>query len=219
MSSTSIPSTEAVPAAPGPGARLVNVIVDPVAAFDRIATSAPWLLAFTATVFLRFASLFVFYRPSVTSLKLLGGVVFQLTTVAPLLVVASLVIWLAARVARTGVSWRIAFSIATHTLFAYTLATIAIASAAGALLTASSDVDVRNPPFTNPASLASESSGHLTHALLGELDVRSAYAISLVWVGIRGAEPRASRARLAGVVIAIAAVRLAGVVAAGLLSR
>jgi hypothetical protein len=218
MSSISIPSTDARPAAPGPGARLVNVIVDPVAAFDRIATSAPWLLAFTATVFLRFASLFVFYHPLVTPLKLLGGVVFQLTTVAPLLVVASLVIWLAAKAGRIGVSWRIAFSIATHTLFAYTLATIAIASVAGALLPASSDVDVRNPPFTNPASLASESSG-LTRALLGELDVRSAYAISLVWVGIRGAEPRASRARLAGVVVAIAVVRLAGVVGAGLLSR
>ena len=77
--------------------RLFNLTVDPASAFQGIANDAPWFLAFVAAVALRLGSLFIFYRPTTTPLKLLVGVVFQITTVAPQLLLASALVWLAAK--------------------------------------------------------------------------------------------------------------------------
>ena len=196
---------------PSPVARLANIIVDPAGAFRGISTNAPWALAFLALVTLRFGSLFAFYRPAVTPVKLIGGVAFQIATVAPPVVLASLVLWLAAKFWRLDMRWASAVSVVVHTCVAYALATIAIASVAGAVLPASADVDLRNPPFTNPSTLLAGSVGHVARAVIAELDIRSVYALVLVSLGLRGAAPTASREVITRVTVSVLTVRIAGV--------
>jgi hypothetical protein len=216
-STHSVMATKAPLDVPSPVARLVNVIVDPGAAFRGISTNAPWTLAFLVLVTLRFVSLFAFYRPAVTPLKLIGGIAFQIATVAPPVVLASLILWLVANVWRLEMSWASAVSVAVHTCFAYTLATVAIASVAGAILPASADVDLRNPPFTNPSALLSGSAGHVARAIVAELDIRSVYALVLVSLGLRAAAPAGSREAIARAVASVVTVRIAGVVGLQLL--
>jgi hypothetical protein len=193
-------------------ARLVNVIVDPAAAFRGISDSAPWGVAFVAAVALRFGSLFIFYRPSVTPLKLIGGVLFQIATIAPLLLVSAAVIWLVSRVWRVALAWASSFSVVTHIYVAYTLATIAIASVTGALLPESTEVDLRSPPFTNFAGLLPDSEHQLLQRLVAEADVRSLYAVALLWIGLRGAASATTRLVVAKVIATVLVVRVVGVI-------
>lgn len=199
------------------GARLLNLVVDPVAAFRGIGAHPRWALALAVAVAIRFASLFAFYRPALTPLKVVAGLLFQVATVIPTVLFASLVVWLAGMVWRLRVSWTPAFSVVMHVYVAYTLATIAFAGVAGALLPESADVDLRHPPFTNFAPLLVTSTSEVLLSLARELDVRSAYALLLLWLGLRGAVPNAARSDVASAVAAIAVVRLAGVTALALL--
>jgi hypothetical protein len=200
-----------------PGARLINVIVDPPAAFRGIADESPWALAFVAVVVVRIASLFVFYHPEVTPFKLIASVVFQVGTVAPLLLASGGILWVSARARGVALRWGSAFSIAAHVYVAYTLATVAIASVAGALLPDSADVELRSPPFTNLAPLAAGVAHPLVPRMAAEADVRSFYVLWLLWLGIRGAAPAEPRRRIAGVLGTIVAIRIVGVVTASLL--
>jgi hypothetical protein len=196
-----------------PSARLVNLVVDPVAAFRGIGVHPRWALAFMIAVALRFGSLFAFYRPTATPLKVVAGLLFQLATITPAVLLASLAVWLAARVWRVGVSWASTFCVVTHVYVAYTLATIVFASVSGALLPESADVDLRNPPFTNFAWLLADSTPESVRTLVRELDVRSVYAMLLLWTGLRGAAPNAVRYDVTTAVATIVLVRLTGVVA------
>ncbi len=199
------------------GARLINLLVDPIAGFRGIGDDPTWALAVLVAIVARFGSLFVFYRPAVTPVKLIAGLVFQLATVVPTVLFASLVVWLAAKVCRVGVRWGPAFSVVTHVYVAYTLATVAFASVAGALLPESADVDLRSPPFTNLTSQLGESAPEVVRSLVEELDLRSAYVLLLLWLGLRGAAPDAPRSATAKGIATIAVVRLAGVITASLL--
>ena len=194
-------------------ARLVNLVVDPLAAFRAIGLHPRWALAFVIAIALRFGSLFVFYRPTTTPLKVVAGLLFQLASVTPAVLLASLAVWLAARVWRVGVSWTATFSVITHVYVAYTLATIAFAGVAGALLPQTVDVDLRNPPFTNFASLLGDSTPDVGRSVVRELDVRSVYAVWLLWIGLRGAAPNAARYDVTTAVATIVLARLTGVVA------
>jgi hypothetical protein len=162
-------------------------------------------------------SLFAFYRPAITPLKLVTGLLFQLVTIAPALLFVALVVWLAARVCRVSVSWTPAFAVVTHVYVAYTLATIAFASVAGAVLPESADVDLRHPPFTNFAMLLDDATPEVIRHLVGEVDVRSAYALLLLWLGLRGAAPNAARHGVTGAVATIVVIRVVGVVTLSLL--
>jgi len=196
---------------PSSASRLANLIVDPVSAFRGIAQASPWALAFLAAISVRFGSLFVFYQPAITPLKLVGGLAFQVTSVLPQLLVASALVWVVAKMRRLDVGWSATFSIVTHTYVAYTIATIAVASFAGAVLPDSTDIDLRSPPFTNLASLVA-GRGDLTQRIFAELDIRSVYAIVLLWLGLRAAAPGAPRSAIARVIATVAAIRLGGVV-------
>ena len=197
--------------------RLVDLIVDPAKAFHGIAHHEPWAAAFVAAVTLRFGSLIAFYQPTITTGKLVGGIVFQIGTVAPPILLGSMVVWLAARVWGLRVRWRTLFSIVTHVYVAYALATIAAASVAGAILPDSVELDLRNPPFMNFASLLADSDRELARRLVTELDLRAAYAVALLWVGLRGAVPSESPAAAGRVVATVAVVRLASVAAVQLM--
>jgi hypothetical protein len=199
------------------GARLANLLVDPVSAFRGIGTHPQWVLAFVTVIALRMGSVFAFYRPAITPLKVVTGTLFQLVTIAPALLFASLVVWLAAKVSRVSASWTPAFSVVTHVYVAYTLATIAFASVAGALLPESAEVDLRHPPFTNFEPLLADATPEVIRRVVGEVDVRSAYALLLLWLGLRGAAPNAARHAVTSAVAAIAVVRLTGVVTLALL--
>jgi hypothetical protein len=201
----------------GAGVRLANLVVDPVDAFRGIACDPSWRLAFLAAVGVRFGSLFVFYEPSVTPIKALGGLLLQVLTVAPTVLLSSLVVWLVARVWRVNVAWATAFSILMHVYVAFTLATLAFSSVAGALLTESVDVDLRNPPFTNLTSLVGGTDSDVVRTLAGEMDVRSTYVLVLLWLGLRGAAPDAPRSAIARALLTIAVVRVVGVTAVSLL--
>jgi len=201
----------------GAGVRLVNLVVDPVDAFRGIACDPSWRLAFLAAVGVRFGSLFVFYEPSVTPIKALGGLLLQVLTVGPTVLLSSLVVWLVARVWRVNVAWATAFSILVHVYVAFTLATLAFSSVAGALLTESVDVDLRNPPFTNLTWLVGGTDSDVVRTLAGEMDVRSAYVLVLLWLGLRGAAPDAPRSAIARALLTIAVVRVVGVTAVSLL--
>jgi len=196
-----------------PSLRLLNVVVDPPTAFRGIDEDPRWGLAFLAVVTLRFGSLFAFYRPMVTPLKVLGGLLFQVSAVGPPLLLAATVLWVAARMAELRVKWRVSYSIVTHVYVAYTLATVLIASAAGAFLPQSIDVDLRNPPFTNLRFLAGDTANHVVRKLLEQIDIRSAYALLLVWLALRQAVARAERRAVTGAVTIFAAVRVLTVVA------
>ena len=201
----------------GAGVRLVNLVVDPVDAFRGIVCDPSWRLAFLAAVGVRFGSLFVFYEPSVTPIKALGGLLLQVLTVGPTVLLSSLVVWLVARVWRVNVAWATAFSILMHVYVAFTLATLAFSSVAGALLTESVDVDLRNPPFTNLTSLVGGTDSDVVRTLAGEMDVRSTYVLVLLWLGLRGAAPDAPRSAIARALLTIAVVRVVGVTAVSLL--
>jgi hypothetical protein len=195
----------------------VNLVVDPVAAFREVSVHPSWALAFVIAIVLRFGSLFAFYRPAVTPLKVVAGLFFQVVTVASAVLLASLVVWVAALAWRAGAQWTPTFSVVTHVYVAHTLATIAFASVAGALLPESADVDLRHPPFTNFTPLLGDTTDDVILGLVGEIDVRSAYALVLLWLGLRGAAPNATRSVVTKAVTAVAFVRLAGVIVALLL--
>jgi hypothetical protein len=165
-------------------------------------------------ILLRCTSLFAFYQPSATPAKLVVGILFQIVTLAPLLAALALVLWGASRACDVRVRWAVAFDITVHVYFAYTVATVAIASVAGAVLPASADVDLRNPPFTNLGALAPDDS--IVRVPLTYMDARSAYALVLVALGLRAGVPdaRVSRVALAvasgyGVLLGLALVRVA----------
>ena len=205
--STSIAAPEGHP---GPVARAVDVVLDPRAAFEAVAARPAWFGTFLIIVALRFGSAFVFYRPDVTAVKLLAGLLFQVVTIGPMLVAAAGLLWVTTRVWGTRLVWPTAVSITAHLYLAHTIASIGVASIAGALLPASVDVDPRDPPFTSLRSLAL-GSGSLAVRLLGEIDLRSAYAVTLLAIAIRTAVPQASRGRVAGVIVTCFAIRLLAV--------
>lgn len=220
MHTRPLPSTASVAATTAherPLARLGNALVDPVAAFRGIAADSPWAVAFGAIVAVRFASLFVFYRPAVTPLKLVAGVLFQVVTTAPLLVVASTLVWIAAKAWRVALGWVTSASIVAHVYLAYTVATVAIASVAGALLPDAADVDLRHPPYTNLASLTDSSAHPVLFRLLAEVDVRGVYAVMLLWLALRGAVPHAARKTVTIVAATVVTVRFVGVLGAALM--
>lgn len=202
-------------------ARLADVILDPRAAFHDIGASPTWALAFAVLTALRFGSLFAFYRPDVSPLKLVAGVLFQVLTVAPAMLVLALGFWAVAKLWRAPLSWSSALSVTVHALFAYTLVTVLIASIAGALLPASVDVDLRNPPFTNLAFVAGAQTPAVMRRLLALADVRAAYAFALAYVGVAAASsapgmPAGGRRRAAWVVATSAAVHVLAAVGATL---
>ena len=176
--------------------RLLDVVIDPAHAFQGIDAHPVWGVAFVALVGLRFGSVLAFYRPDITAAKLVTGILFQVVTLIPLIAVLATLLRVAAAVWRARLTWSGAWSLTVHVMFAYTLATVAVASVAGALLPESTDVDLRHPPFTNPAFLVVGAQSPVLHALALEADVRSAYAAVLLWVGVRavaGAGGAASR--------------------------
>lgn len=181
-----MPSSHAVPRSSAL-ARLANVVIDPRASFRDVASDPRWLVAFLGVILLRFASLFVFYQPSTTPEKLVVGLLFQVVSTAPLLLALALVLWNASRACDVRVTWPVAFDITVHVYFAYTVATVAIASVAGAVLPASADVDLRNPPFTSLGALAPADG--VVRTLLAHVDVRLAYALVLVSLGLRAGVP------------------------------
>lgn len=205
--STSIAAPEGHP---GPVARAVDVVLDPRAAFNAVAARPAWFGTFLIIVALRFGSAFVFYRPDVTAVKLIAGVLFQVVTIGPMLIAAAGLLWVATRVWGARLDWPTAVSIAAHVYLAHTIASIGTASIAGALLPASVDVDPRDPPFTSLRGLA-HGAESLTVRLLGEIDLRSAYAIALLAIAIRATVPQASRGRVAGVIVTCVAIRLVAV--------
>jgi hypothetical protein len=165
--------------------RIGNVIVDPVAAFAQVSTYPTTALAFLALVALRFTSVLVFYHPELDAARLAAGALFQVVTIWPLTIALTLLLWITSRAWNARTSWTSTYCVIVHVMLAYTLATIAIASVAGAILPETSNVELRHPPFTNLGALASAAANPVTHALLVELDYRSAYALALTFVGVR----------------------------------
>lgn len=193
--------------------RLIDLIIDPARAFHGIAHHAPWFAAFMTAVALRFASLLVFYHPTMTIGKIVTGIVFQIGTVAAPILFGSLVVGFVARVLSLRVRWRVLFSIITHVYVAYTLVTIAVVSVAGAVLPDSADLDLRNPPFVNLAALVPDAASTLLRRVVAEIDLRAAYAAALLWLGLRGAAPDESAAAATRVVATVVTLRLATVAA------
>jgi hypothetical protein len=181
---------------PGALAQRANVIVEPGAWARAVVCDTRWAIALTAIVLVRLAGLFAFYRPATGVAKLFMGVVFQLLTITPLLVALALVFWTCAFLWGSRVTWPAAFSITVHMYFAYVVATTVVASVAGGLLPATVDVDLRHPPFTNLDFLVAADSQPL-HAILGGLDIRSAYIAYLGSLGLRAATPGVTRGRIA----------------------
>jgi hypothetical protein len=180
------------PLAPPRGAsiavpRVLDVMLDPRAAFRDVGSRPTWGIALVALVLLRFGSVIAFYHPSTTPAKLAGGLLFQLVTILPQVVMTSTLLWIVAALWRTRISWASAACVTTHVMFAYTLVTVAVASVAGALLPASVDVDLRHPPFMNLSSLVGEAAPQWVLALAMEADMRSLYAIVLAVIGVRAA--------------------------------
>lgn len=205
--STSIAAPEGHP---GPVARAVDVVLDPRAAFNAVAARPAWLGTFLIIVVLRFGSAFVFYRPDVTAVKLLAGLLFQVVTIGPMLLAAAGLLWVTTRVWGARLVWPTAASITAHLYLAHTIASIGAASIAGALLPASVDVDPRDPPFMSLRGLA-HGPGSLAVRLLGEIDLRSAYVLTLLAIAIRTTVPQASRGRVVGVIVTCIAIRLLAV--------
>jgi hypothetical protein len=195
---------------PGVIARVVDIVVDPRAAFRAIAERPTWFGTLIAVVVIRFASLFVFYQPETTPGKLVIGVLFQLATIVPAVLIAGTFFWVTSNAWLVRVRWSVAFSIALHIYTAYTIATIVVASIAGALLPATVDVDLREPPFVNLSSFGSGQSPLVTR-LLGELDVRAAYAAALAALGLKAARPSAAWTTIACAVATCWAARVAAV--------
>ena len=208
MSSTPLPATPtAKPKLPTALGRLVDVIVDPREAFQGISDRSPWALAFVVIIALRFVSLLVFYQPDVTIPKLIAGVLFQVGTVAPMLLAVTTVVWLAAKAWGVRLTWHSALSVTAHVCVAHTLATIALASVAGVVLADSADIDLRSPPFSNIAYFVTDDRD-LLGRLLDELDIRSVYGLWLMWLGVRAAAPTDSRTGTAMVIATCAVARI-----------
>ena len=165
--------------------RIGNVIVDPITAFGDVGSIPTSALAFLVLVALRFTSVLIFYHPDVDSARLAAGALFQLVTMWPLTIALTLILWIASRAWGARTRWTSTYSVVVHVMLAYTLATVAIASIAGALLPESTNVELRHPPFTNLGDLVNASAFPILHALLVELDYRSAYALVLTFFGIR----------------------------------
>jgi hypothetical protein len=77
-------------------------------------------------------------------------------------------------------------------------------------------VDLRHPPFTNFTALLGDTTTEVIGRLVAEVDVRSAYALALLWLGLRGTVPNATRSVVTKVVATAAFVRVAGVIIASL---
>lgn len=169
---------------------VANVVIDPATWARDLARRPRWAVAFACVVVLRFAAVVAFYRPSVSAGRVLAGVAFQVMTIAPALVGFAFLLWTATLVCKTRLSWPVAFAATAHIYFAHTVMTTVIASAAGALLPATVDVDLRAPPFTNLGKVVSADSP-LLHAIVRAVDVRSAYAVVLAMIAVRGAVPAA----------------------------
>jgi len=167
--------------------RLIDVVLDPRAAFRDVRSHPTWGIALLALVMLRFGSVIAFYQPSITPAKLAAGVLFQLVTTLPLLLVTSTLLWVIAALWRAHISWASAACVTTHVMLAYTFLTVAVASGMGALLPASVDVDLRHPPFTNLSTLVSDAAPRWIFGIAREADVRSVYAVVLAWIGVRAA--------------------------------
>ena len=150
-------------------------------------------------------------------MSLPGAVLLARLRSVPTVLLSSLVVWFAARGRRINVAWATVFSILTHVYVAFTLATVAFASVAGALLTDAGDVNLRNPPFTNLSSLVRGKESAVVPTLAGEMDVRSGYVLVLLWLGLRGAAPDAPRSAIAKALLTIAVVRVVGVTVVSLL--
>ena len=208
MSSPTVPARRRTAAL----ARVADIVVDPPAAFRDIDTQPSWGVAFLAIVGLRFTSLLAFYHPDTTAAKLLAGVLFQVTTTLPLLAVTATLLWGVALACRVRVSWASALCVTTHVAFAYTLCTVAVASVAGALLPDSVQVELRHPPFTNLSYLTDASESPAWYALAAAADVRSLYALVLVWIGVRSAS-KATALTAAAVVATCFAIVVVGSVA------
>ena len=188
--------------------RIGNVIVDPIAAFVNLNTDPTSALAFFVLVALRFTSVLVFYHPDVDAARLGAGALFQLITIWPLTIVLTLLLWLISRASGARTSWASSYSVTVHVMLAYTLATVAIASVAGALLPESTDVELRHPPLTNLGAFVDKSANPLAHALLLELDYRSAYALALTYLGVRESDTDRSTSRAVRVVATCFAANL-----------
>ena len=167
-------------------AAVANVVIDPAAWARDIAQRPKWAVAFVGVVVVRFAGLLAFYGPSVSPGRVVAGVVFQAVTIAPALVGFAFLLWVAALVCNTRLSWPVAFAITTHIYFAHALMTTVIASAAGAFLPSTVDIELRAPPFTNFGDLVSADSA-LLNAIVRVFDIRSVYAAMLATVAVRGA--------------------------------
>lgn len=165
--------------------RIGNVIVDPIAAFAQVGTNPTSALAFLALVTLRFTSVLVFYHPDLDPARLAAGIVFQLVTIWPLTLALTLLLWITSRAWRARASWASTYCVTVHVMLAYTLATIAVASVAGAILPENTTVELRHPPFTNLGTLVDGDTNPVENALLVELDYRSAYALGLTVIGVR----------------------------------
>src|SRR5215208_105379 len=76
--------------------RVVNVVIDPAAAFHGLEARPVWLVAFVALVALRIGSLFAFYQPETSAAKLIAGMLFQVVTLMPLLAILTTLLWIAA---------------------------------------------------------------------------------------------------------------------------
>jgi hypothetical protein len=172
--------------------RIGNVIVDPPGAFATANTHPTSALAFLTLVALRFTSVVVFYHPDVDPTRLAAGVLFQVITIWPLTALLTVLLWTTSRAWGARTSWASTYCVVVHVMLAYTLATIAIASIAGAILPETTNVELRHPPFTNLGALADPTANPIAHALLVELDYRSAYALILTFIGVR--ESAADRA-------------------------
>ena len=175
--------------------------MDPIAAFTHVSTYPTAALAFLALVALRFTSVLVFYSPEVDAARLAAGVLFQLVTIWPLTIALSLLLWITSRAWGARTTWASSYCVTVHVMLAYTLATVAIASVAGAILPESSNIDLRHPPFTNLGALVNATANPITHALLVDLDYRSAYALALTFIGVRESTGDRSATR-AGLVVA-----------------
>ena len=196
--------------------RVVDVVLDPAAAFRDIDATPTWGIAFVATVALRFGSVLAFYNPETTPGKLLAGIFFQLVTTFPLVAVTVTLLWSVALAWRVRMTWASAWCVTTHVTFAYTLLTVAIASVAGALLPDGVQVELRQPPFTNLGALASASESPVWHTLLAAADVRSLYAAALAWVAVRSASRTTGRTAAAVVWTCFAITAAAAVASAAL---
>lgn len=200
MTHTTLPSRDATELPrTSAAARILDAIIDPPAAFATVRTNPTWGLAFLSLVLLRFGSVLAFYSPDTTLARLASGVLFQLVTLFPLIAVTSTMLWIVALIWRARLTYAGAWCITAHVTFAHSLATVALASVAGALLPESVEVELRHPPFTSLSFLADAPAWPFLHAVLGEIDVRSVYAAVLAWIGVRLAA-NTSRATAAGVV-------------------